>query len=90
MPGMMGRLMKMFKFSMNGKTKIYPTKGEKIISNLKEVEGYEIDLFEQKRKKEITFHGKNLLKGNVLFRYVILKPDIKIGIKKYNKNKWSL
>lgn len=36
MPGIMGRLIKKLKFTMNGKTKIYATEGVKITSDLKE------------------------------------------------------
>ncbi len=86
MPGMMGRLMKKFKFTMNGKTKIYAADGVKIINDIKEAEGYEINLSKQKRKKDITFYGDNLIKGNTFFKYFILKPDIFIGIKRYNKS----
>lgn len=86
MPGMMGRLMKKLKFTMNGKTKIYTTVGDKIISNLKEAEGHKISLLDKKREKDITFYGENLIKGNALFRHLILKPDIFLGIRQYNKS----
>lgn len=86
MPGIMGRLMKIFKFTMNGKTKIYTVKGDKVTSSLKEAYGYEIDLSEQRRKKDITFYGNDLIKGNNFFRHLILKPDISIGIRRYNRS----
>lgn len=86
MPGRMGRLMKKLKFTMNGKTKIYMTHGVKIISDLKEAEGYEIKLSEQKRKKDITFYHDDLMKGNTFFRYFILKPDIFVGTRRYHRN----
>lgn len=85
MPGIMGRLMKKFKFTMNGKTKIYITEGVKIISDLKESEDYEINISEQKRKKYLIFSGDDLIKGNTFFRHFILKPDIFIGIRRYNQ-----
>ena len=85
MPGIMGRLMKKFKFTMNGKTKIYITEGVKIISDLKESEDYEINISEQKRKKYLIFSGDDLIKGNTFFRHFILKPGIFIGIRRYNQ-----
>ncbi|NLN80064.1 MAG: carbon-nitrogen hydrolase family protein [Erysipelotrichia bacterium] len=86
MPGIMGKLMKKLKFTMNGKTKIYTKESVKITSDLKEAVGYEINLSEQKRKKDIIFYGDNLIKENTFFRHFILKPDILIGIRQYNKS----
>ncbi|NLB48302.1 MAG: carbon-nitrogen hydrolase family protein [Erysipelotrichia bacterium] len=85
MPGIMGWLMKRFKFTMNGKTKIYSDRGVKIKNIIKEAEGYEIKLSSKKRKKDIFFYGNDLIKGNVFFRFFILRPDIFIGIKHYQK-----
>ncbi len=87
MPGIMGKLMKKLKFTMNGKTKIYTKEGVKIASDLKEAVGYEINLSEQKRKEDIIFYGNNLIKENTFFRHFILKPDILIGIRQYNRNR---
>ena len=85
MPGLMGFLMKLFGFSMNGKTKIYASTGVSIATKLKEAQGYDVILKEKERKKEMIFYGNDLLKGNCFFRQIILKPDITIGIRKYNK-----
>lgn len=85
MPGIMGLLMRLFAFTMNGKTRIYATGGESILQDLKEGIGHDIILSEEKRKKDIVFYGDNLLKENVLFRHIILKPDILIGIRQYNR-----
>lgn len=77
--------MKLSGFSMNGKSKIYASNGTSIATKLKEAHGYDLTLSEEERKKEIIFHGSDLLKGNYFFRQMILKPDINIGIRKYNK-----
>lgn len=86
MPGLMGRLMKKLKFTMNGKTKIYIKEGIKITNLPKDANGYEVELSDQKRVKDITFYGDDLIRGNVFFRHFILKPDIFIGVSRYNKN----
>lgn len=85
MAGIMGFLMKLSGFSMNGKSKIYGSTGTKIETKLKEAQGYDLILSEEERKKEIIFYKNDLLKGNYLFRQMILKPDISIGIRRYNK-----
>lgn len=83
----MGRLMKWLSFTMNGHTKIYTNQGRKISLNKKEIIGCELNLSEQKRRHELFFYGKNLMKGNFLFRHTILKLDILLGVRKYQKNK---
>ncbi len=85
MPGIMGRLMKWLKFTMNGQTKIYATGGENIPHNLKEAKGYDIELSAKKRKRDIALYGDNLIKGNVLFRHSNLNPYIVLGIRQYKK-----
>ncbi len=85
MPGIMGLLMKLSGFTMNGKTKIHALGGERISHGLNEGEGHEIVLSDKKRKKEIAFYGDDLMKSNLLFRRLILKPDISIGIRQYKK-----
>ncbi len=85
MPGTMGFLMKLSGFTMNGRSKIYASAGTSIPTELTEAQGHEVILSEKERKKDITFYGNDLLKGNYFFRQMILKPDITIGIRKYNK-----
>ncbi|HZK27999.1 MAG TPA: carbon-nitrogen hydrolase family protein [Thermoclostridium sp.] len=85
MPGKMGALMKKAGFTMNGKSKIYASSGNSIPSDIKEATGLDIDVPEHKRKKDIRFYGDDLIKGNFLFRYFILKPDIIAGLRKYNE-----
>ncbi len=85
MPGLMGRMMKMAGFTMNGKTEMYADGGQSIPSGIKEGKGHEVKLSEERRKKGIAFYGDNLTKENLIFRNIILKLDIRIGIGKYNK-----
>lgn len=85
MPGIMGCLMKLFGFSMNGKSKIYASGGSNIMIKLNEAQGYDVSLSEKTRKKDIIFYDKDLIKGNYFFRKIILKLDIKIGISKYKR-----
>ena len=87
MPGMMGLLMKLSGFTMNGKTKIYAVGAERISHDLKEVEGCETALSEERRKRDIAFYGDDLVKSNLFFRHMILKPDISIGIRQYHKRR---
>lgn len=85
MPGIIGFLMKLSRFSMNGKSKIYASAGKSIATKLKEARGHDLILLEEERRKDIIFYGDDLIKGNYFFRQMVLKPDIKIGIRKYNK-----
>lgn len=85
MPGIMGLMMKLAGFRMNGKTEIYALGGEGILHGIKGVKGHAINLSEKKRKKDIEFFGRDLIKGNFLFRHFILAPDILMGIRLYNK-----
>lgn len=87
MPGMMGLLMKLSGFTMNGKTRIYAVGAERISHDLKEGEGCEIALSEERRKRDINFYGDDLVKSNLFFRHLILKPDISIGIRQYNRKR---
>lgn len=85
MPGIMGFLMKLSGFSMNGKSKIYASTGISIETKLEEAQGYDLILLEEERKRDMVFYGNDLIEGNYFFRQMILKPDIGIGIRKYNK-----
>ena len=85
MPGIMGFLMKLSGFSMNGKSRIYASRGTIISARLQEAQGCDIILSEEERKEDVVFYGNDLLKGNHFFRQMILKPDICLGIRKYNR-----
>lgn len=87
MPGLMGKMMADHGFKMNGKSKIYHSDGHNIICKLKEAIGVETNLIERRKTKEIRFFGDDIIKANLLFRALVLKPDIKRGIKSYEKAK---
>lgn len=87
MPGLMGAMMKKAGFTMNGKSKIYADRGQSIACGLKEAIGLDIDMIEKGRQKDIHFYGKDIAKGNLFFRHVILKADIRAGLRQYEKNK---
>lgn len=86
MPGKMGRMMEKAGFSMNGRTKIYAGNGEIISCITEEAFGWEGDIPAQKRKEDIRFYGNDLIKGNYLFRKLILEPDTKAGLEQYKAN----
>jgi omega-amidase len=87
MPGKMGAMMKKAGFTMNGKSKIYTSNGHMISCDVEEAKGYEIDILDQIRKKDIRFYGDDFTIGNFIFRTFILKPEIIAGIKQYNENR---
>ncbi len=86
MPGMMGAMMAKHGFRMNGLSKIYALNGEPIQSEIPEAIGLEVDLHPEHRKKDIRFHGQDILPGNWLFKHLILKPDTAAGIRSYEAN----
>lgn len=85
MPGKMGSMMRKSGFTMNGKSKIYCDGAKEIPCTVKEAMGIETDITPHRRVKDIRFYGEDLIKGNLIFRRFILQPDIKYGIKLYNK-----
>ncbi|AEY67883.1 carbon-nitrogen hydrolase family protein [Clostridium sp. BNL1100] len=87
MPGKMGELMAKAGFTMNGKTKIYGRNCETIDCDVKEAIGVSVELSPQTRKQDIRFYGKDIIKGNWLFRFFILKKDIKYGLQLYETNR---
>lgn len=87
MSGRMGNMMKKASFKMNGRTKIYCSRGHEYHSSIPEAYGIDVDIYEQSRKVAIPFYGDDVIKGNWLFRKFILEPDTKQGIVKYDANK---
>lgn len=87
MPGKMGAMMEKLGFMMNGRTKIFAPKIEVIETGIPEVFGANLTLTPQKLQKPIKFYGNDLVKGNWLFRKLILLPDIKVGIRLYESNR---
>ena len=87
MPGKMGRMMEKAGFRMNGRTKIYGAKGACIDSDIAEAAGVDAVLVNKSRQSDIRFYGEDINKGNRLFRKFILEPDVKMGIRMYEKGK---
>ena len=84
MPGMMGRMMAEQGFRMNGRSKIYASAGEEILCDVDEAIGLDAELADKKITRQIPFYGEDIIKGNLLFRLLILKPDTKNGVRIYN------
>lgn len=87
MLGKTGKMMMNAGFRLNGLSKIYSNGGTFIKSEVREAIGIDINLTSKNRKQDIKFYGNDINKGNLLFRYFILKPDIQAGIKFYEKMK---
>ena len=87
MLGKTGKMMMNAGFRLNGLSKIYASGGTPIQSDVQEAIGIDIELMPKERKQDITFHGNDINKGNFLFRNLVLKPDIKKGVKFYEKMK---
>lgn len=87
MAGKMGRMMEKAGFSMNGLSKIYYQNGTAIHCEAAEAIGADLEIAVHRRQKEIPFYGDDLVKGNWLFRQLILKPDTRSGIKIYEESR---
>lgn len=87
MPGMMGAMMKKRGFRMNGMSRIYAHGAVGTEAPIPEAVGCDVDLSPKRRRKDIRFHGDDILPGNWLFRHLILTPDTKRGIRSYEANR---
>ena len=87
MPGMMGKMMKNHGFRMNEMSRIYADNADSIETDMPEAIGAIVNLTQRKRRKDIRFHGEDILPGNWLFKKLILKPDTKAGILSYEANR---
>jgi predicted amidohydrolase len=87
MPGKMGAMMAKAGFTMNGKSKIYAPNYKDIDSDNPDIIGADIELSPHRLQKPIHFYGNDLIKGNWLFRLLVLKKDIKDGILMYENDK---
>ena len=85
MPGTMGMLMKMAKFRMNGHSKIYARYSTEIPSDIPEVVASDVEVSPNKFKKDIRFYGDDILNTNWLFKKLVLGPDTRKGICKYEE-----
>lgn len=86
MPGKMGAMMLKSGFKMNGHSKIYAPSMCSIQTNLIEAIAGDVSLSPQRLKRKIHFYKEDLIPSNWLFRYFILRPDTKAGIKFYERN----
>lgn len=86
MPGKMGEMMKKRGFRMNGMSRIYATDAVPIETEVPEAVGAELKIHSKRKIKEIPFYGDDIMPGNGLFRRFVLQPDIKAGIRLYEKN----
>lgn len=89
MLGRTGKMMGNAGFRMNGLSKIYCSEGTPIETDILEAIGIDVDLLPQKRKTDIKFYGDDIQRGNFLFRQLVLKSDIKKGIRFYETRKKS-
>jgi omega-amidase len=87
--GKTGKMMMDAGFRLNGLSKIYCSSGTPLDTKLDEAIGMDIELIPKERTKDIRFYGNDISKGNFLFRNLILKSDIKTGIRFYEKMKNS-
>ena len=87
MPGMMGKMMAQNGFKMNGKSKIYASHGKEVLTDVDSAYGWDAVLCPKARKVDIPFFGEDIIRANTLFRTLVLKPDIRYGIKLYENNK---
>ena len=87
MPGRMGELIRKHHFKMNGRSKIYCESAKPLACNVKEAIAVEVEIIPRKRSGDIRFYGDDIVKGNWLFRNLILKRDMKNGIMLYEANK---
>jgi omega-amidase len=87
MLGITGRMMKRAGFQLNGLSRIYSSEGTPLHSNVHEAIGLDVLLTQKTRVKDIVFYGDDIKRGNFLFRHLILKKDIKDGIRFYESNK---
>ncbi len=86
MMGKTGAMMQKAGFALCGNTKIYGTSNH-LEMPIPEAVGADVDLVPNQRVGDIHFYGQDIVKGNALFRQLILKPDIKAGMRYYEKNK---
>lgn len=86
MPGKMGRMMAKAGFRMNGCSKIY-FKGTVIETGIPEAIAADVELRPHGLVFPIRFYGRDLVKGNWFFRWLILRMDAKAGLRMYERNR---
>ena len=68
-------------------SRIYEDNADSIETDIPEAIGAIVNLTQHERRKDIRFHGEDILPGNWLFKNLILKPDTKAGILSYEANR---
>ena len=90
MLGKTGKMMMNAGFRLNGLSKIYCDGGTPIETDIHEAIGIDIELIPKKRAKDIKFYGNDIQKGNFWFRSLVLRRDIKAGIRFYEEREIKL
>jgi hypothetical protein len=70
---------------MNGMSKIYANDLREISSDMPEVVAAEVEVSPKQRAKDIRFYGNDILNSNWIFRKMILEPDTRMGIRRYEE-----
>lgn len=87
MMGRTGKMMAKAGFILNGMSAIYDKGGTAHSVITPEIICWTGDITPQKRKTDIRFYGEDIIKGNWFFRKLVLRPDIRDGVRFYkNKN----
>lgn len=85
--GRTGGMMAKAGFVLNGMSAIYSKRGNEISTNAPEIIGWSGDISSKTQRNDITFYGNDIIKGNWLFRKFVLQPDIRDGVRYYEKAK---
>lgn len=85
MMGRTGKMMANAGFRLNGMSGIYHTGGAAHSVITPEIICWSGNITPQTRKSDIKFYGDDIIKGNWLFRKFILLPDIRDGVRFYEK-----
>jgi len=83
MPGVMGNMMKRAGFRMNGGAVVCSAEGCCILTDTEGIAGMDVPIRQKSMKKQIQLYGNNLISENWLFRWLILVPDTRRGIRSY-------
>lgn len=87
MLGRTGSMMMQAGFRLNGLSKIHSTQGKPIPTQRKDVLGLEVELAPRRRVRDIRFYGSDITRGNRLFRLLVLRRDVRAGIRFYEREK---
>lgn len=87
MLGNTGKMMMGAGFRLNGHSKIYSKTGITIETDIPEALGINIVLKQNALQRKIRFYGNDINRGNLWFRNLIIKPDIKVGCHYYENNR---